>query len=199
MSENDRSSASNPLKILLHVNGPKDGGDRPRDVAQVVMRFVCESDNGCMVEGHKLVRGENFAVIYEDRVDAVMKRVRTTEHVRAIETAKTIAGNKAREWIKERSDGFKGSDEDRRVFMSQLDKRCPHHWAQELAALGYRSGVPPLSAAEIVRNLPAPRTAENATREAHSDIAKAMQEGNQAMVDALKALAQASTGRQQKG
>jgi hypothetical protein len=201
MEQNERSSVSNPLKLLLHINGPREGGDRPRDVGQVIMRLVCETDNGALIEGHKLVRGENFAMIYEDRIPHVMKRVRTADHLDAMKTAKRMADNETAAWIKERMQGFVGTENERKTYIEQLGKRCPIHWAQKLSSLGYHSGIPPLSEAEIVvKDLPAPVTPENATKRAHEEIARAQTEGNAALIEALKAIAAAAGDRRnQKG
>lgn len=182
-----RSSATEPLRQTFHANPSR--GDEPRDAARAVVRVVvAEMDSAVTIEGYKLRTGEHFLEVYEDRLPAIEKLVRTKEHDEAEALARRLSKTKQEQWIEERIEGFNGTATERAVFRERLAKECPHHWAQELVGLGkrFRAGLPVLMSMEVVRRIGPPITPENAARNANQELADVI----------ANAIRQASGGRE---
>lgn len=174
MEAQNTSSIENPLDIRYSEHD-RTQGDRPRAVGRVVMRVVTESANGTVVEGNHCPQGESFVTVYEDRVDAVLAKVRTDAERQAIAAAKRMADAATRRWVENTFGSIDVTTASGQVEWERAVRQCPIHWAQapylktqgDVYGVDLKTGVSPLTAAEVVqRDVPAPESKLSLQRDA---------------------------------
>lgn len=168
------SSIENPIDIAFSEHN-RSLGDRPRAVGRVVMRVVTESANGTVIEGMHCPQGESFITVYEDRVDAVLAKVRTDAERQAIAAAKRMAEAAQRRWVEATFGPIDVTTASGQVEWERAIKQCSIHWAQapylvaqgDVYGVDLKTGVSPLTDAEVVkRDVPAPESKLSLQRDA---------------------------------
>lgn len=140
-----------PDAVRIKLEGPRTDPPRPVRRCIVAVRAVADVDRATCeqvnIEGGKTVTLET----YVDRLPRIAERVRTAEHhaawTQAVQMNEQARKLEAEARQRDRAVVGRGSSDD---YMNARGKTWNGHPSVHLAILGYRTGLPPLEAAEVV-------------------------------------------------
>ena len=142
-----------------HVHDYEDPRARPRNVDRLLVRVVSDRRNIGIAGHHLLEPGEHFITIYVDEKWELAARTQTEEHRDALRQATRLSDSRRAKFFRE---GLRNVDpRDAESVQRRLELQCSIHPSQFLPDFGVKTGIPPLTEWEVVRDYPRPETPTN--------------------------------------